>query len=230
MNTNQTNGVPVAVEYRDGQEWVDARELHGAMAVPKDFTSWIKYRIEQYRLVEGEDYEVFTKIGENPLGGRPATEYALTLDTAKELAMIENNDSGRAIRKYFISVEKASREVAAKFRELGGLDQVLADASLARILLLFANRRSVDLRQVYHIIDLALSKSTLTGEYIMAKDVARAVREPGLVGEMSESFVERIVPEIRRIVTEIGRAPSVAREKNGNYKALPLGKEAADAQ
>lgn len=226
MNTIPA-GSPVAVIYRNGKEWVDARELHGALKVGRDYTNWMKYRIDQYQFIEGDDYEVYAKIGENPSGGRPSTEYALSLDMAKELAMLENNEQGRAIRKYFIGVERGARELAAKFRELGGLDRVLADAALARILLLFANRRSLDMRQVYHIIDLALSKSSLTGEYIMAKDVARAVREPGRVDEMSESFIERIVPEIRRIVAETGRVPSIAREKNGDYKSLPLGKEAS---
>ena len=32
-------------------------------------------------------------------------EYYLTIDMAKELCMVENNDIGRKIRKYFIEVE-----------------------------------------------------------------------------------------------------------------------------
>ena len=226
MDTNQTNGVPVAVEYWDGQEWVDARALHAALGSSQQFADWITSRIRQCRLKEGRDYEVFHKSMKNPSGGRPATDYRLTLVMAEHVAMMENTDVGFQIRDYFIEVENAARALATKLRELGGLDRVLADAALARILLLFANRRSLDMRQVYHIIDLALSISSLTGEYIMAKDVARAVREPGRVDEMSESFIERIVPEIRRIVAETGRVPSIAREKNGDYKALLASTEA----
>lgn len=40
-------------------------------------------------------------------GGRPSTEYYLTLDTAKQLAMVQNNSIGRVARKYFIYIEKA---------------------------------------------------------------------------------------------------------------------------
>jgi len=226
MDTNQTNGVPVAVEYRDGQGWINSRELHKALESGQQYADWIKNRLEKYDFIEGEDYISVQKNMKREIGATRSTDYLITIDAAKELAMLENNDAGRRIRRYFIGIEKASRELAAKFRELGGLDRVLADAALARILLLFANRRSLDMRQVYHIIDLALSKSSLTGEYIMAKDVARAVREPGRVDEMSESFIERIVPEIRRIVAETGRVPSIAREKNGDYKALLASTEA----
>lgn len=38
--------------------------------------------------------------------GKRRTEYHLTLDMAKELAMVENNDKGRQIRRYFISLER----------------------------------------------------------------------------------------------------------------------------
>ena len=71
---------------------VDARELHAFLGVGRDFTNWIKDRLATYGFAEGVDFvthPVLAKTGENPSGGRPRTEYALTLDTAKELAMVE---------------------------------------------------------------------------------------------------------------------------------------------
>ena len=59
--------------------------------------------------VGNQDFEVFHKIMENSNGGRSRIEYALSLDMAKELCMIENNEQGRLFRKYFIEVEKAAR-------------------------------------------------------------------------------------------------------------------------
>lgn len=50
---------------------------------------WIQNRIEKYGLIEGHDFEVFDNFIKNPSGGRPLTEYALTIDAAKELAMVE---------------------------------------------------------------------------------------------------------------------------------------------
>lgn len=88
---------------------VDARELHAFLGVGRDFSSWIKDRIEQYDFVENQDFGVFTEIGENRLGGRPAKEYCLTLDMAKELAMVERTDKGKQARQYFIECEREAK-------------------------------------------------------------------------------------------------------------------------
>ena len=85
---------------------VNARDLHEFLESRKDFSSWIKDRIERYDLTENEDYVVFTEFGENSKGGRPKKEYALTLDAAKELSMVEGNEKGKQARKYFIACEK----------------------------------------------------------------------------------------------------------------------------
>lgn len=66
-------------------------------------------RIEEYKFNENSDFIVFTNLGENPLGGRPTKEYRLSLDMGKELAMVENNEEGRKVRRYFIECEKALR-------------------------------------------------------------------------------------------------------------------------
>ena len=79
------------------------------MGVGKDFSSWIKNRIEKYGFVKNQDYSSFTQIGERAKGATVRIEYALSLDMAKELCMIENNEKGRMIRKYFIEVEKKVR-------------------------------------------------------------------------------------------------------------------------
>lgn len=42
----------------------------------------------------------------NPSGGRPQKEYALSINMAKELSMIENNVRGKQARKYFINCEE----------------------------------------------------------------------------------------------------------------------------
>ncbi|WP_417834748.1 antA/AntB antirepressor family protein [Thalassospira xiamenensis] len=85
---------------------VNARDLHQYLEVGKDFSTWIKDRISRYGFVDGADYIVFTNSGENPSGGRPATEYHVSLDMAKELAMVERNERGRQARRYFIECER----------------------------------------------------------------------------------------------------------------------------
>lgn len=101
--------IPVFNGELDGrsQQLCDARDLHQFLSVGRDFSTWVKDRIEQYGFVEGEDFSPF--LGKST-GGRPGMEYHLTLDTAKELAMVENNEQGRQVRRYFIAMERQVRE------------------------------------------------------------------------------------------------------------------------
>ena len=89
-------------------ETVSARELHTFVGSKRQFADWIKNRIEKYGFVENVDYVTFSQNCEK---GRPSQEYFITLDMAKQLAMVENNEKGMQVRKYFIECEKKLREV-----------------------------------------------------------------------------------------------------------------------
>lgn len=93
--------------YQDqsGKKFINARELHEQMMVGKVFAAWIQDRIDKYDLIENEDFFPILE----KTAGRPKTEYWLALDTAKEIAMVQNNHMGRVIRKYFIEVERRFR-------------------------------------------------------------------------------------------------------------------------
>lgn len=83
----------------------NARDLHTFLEVGKRFASWITERIEQYGFVINQDYIAISQNRE--IGhGRGKIDYHLTLDTAKETAMVERNEKGRQIRRYFIECEK----------------------------------------------------------------------------------------------------------------------------
>lgn len=100
-----TNELLPVYETDQGERIVDGRELHAFLKVGRDFTTWMKERIQKYGFVLGEEYSPV--LGKTPEGGgRPATEYILKLDMAKELCMVENNAKGREARRYFIEVEK----------------------------------------------------------------------------------------------------------------------------
>lgn len=87
---------------------IDARLLHKTLEVKTRFNDWIKSRIDDFGFEEKRDF--YLNFSKNLfLVGRPKNEYHLTLDMAKELAMLERNEIGRGIRRYFIQKEKQAR-------------------------------------------------------------------------------------------------------------------------
>ena len=92
------------------QQTVNARELHAFLQSKQDFSTWIKNRVEQYDFVENQDFVIFSENSEKIQKGRPSKDYYITLDMAKELAMVERNDKGKQARQYFIECERKLRE------------------------------------------------------------------------------------------------------------------------
>ncbi|EEG9475449.1 phage antirepressor Ant [Escherichia coli] len=92
---------------------VNARELHSFLGVGRMFAHWVKERIAEYGFVESQDYILICQNGQTKGrgGDRRSKDYHLTLDTAKELAMVERNEKGRQIRRYFIECEKKLRSM-----------------------------------------------------------------------------------------------------------------------
>lgn len=106
------------------KRFVNARELHQWLGVGRDFATWIKDRIKKYDFIENLDYFIAIpnsgdglnaqskgKIVDAKTGKVLAKEYVISLDMAKELAMVENSEIGKKVRKYFIRVESDFRKV-----------------------------------------------------------------------------------------------------------------------
>ncbi len=109
MNTSAL--IPVVSQVIGGQsvQTVDARALHAFLESKQQFADWIKSRIETYSFTQDVDYVVNHSFMNNSQGGRPAKDYALTMDMAKELAMVERTPKGKQARQYFIECEKQLR-------------------------------------------------------------------------------------------------------------------------
>ncbi|CAH0419381.1 phage antirepressor KilAC domain-containing protein [Periweissella ghanensis] len=94
-----------------GDVQVSARQLYDALEVSKNtrFSRWFEMNSKQ--LIEFEDYTsvlVSTEVLNN--GGtqlRQLQDYALTIDAAKQIAMMSGTEKGKEVRMYFIQVEKA---------------------------------------------------------------------------------------------------------------------------
>lgn len=100
---------------------VNARDLWKFLESKQDFSTWIKRRIEKYDFIEGQDYLLHKFVEQLPSGAKHCIEYLISLDMAKELAMVENNERGRQARQYFIEVEK-------RFRHAGNLVEAIRAA------------------------------------------------------------------------------------------------------
>ena len=102
INQTQINGVEV--------NSVNARDLHKVLESRQDFSTWIKKRLEETDALESVDYMLLHKKMEQVSGAKHLIEYALTTDIAKEIAMLERNEIGKKVRRYFIEVEKAYKQ------------------------------------------------------------------------------------------------------------------------
>lgn len=108
MAKDKQIGMLIPIEDRNGRQAVSARMLHVFLESKKDFSDWIKFKVNQCDLVENQDYEVLhPKFGEQKgRGGHNKIEYALTIDAAKEISMVEGNERGKQARRYFIECER----------------------------------------------------------------------------------------------------------------------------
>ena len=111
-------GALIPINDNNGKRAVSARDLHTFLESKQQFADWIKNRITKYDLVENVDYVVFHNSMKNLEGGRPQIEYALTIDAAKELSMVEGNERGKQARKYFIACEQKLKELQPKQYQL----------------------------------------------------------------------------------------------------------------
>lgn len=111
MPNTQHELLPIVVQ--ENSQLVDASLLHRKLKSSGRFYDWITYRIKEYGFKENEDFFATKKVQSGfKGGGHNRLDYLLTLDMAKELAMLEKNETGRAIRRYFIAKEKELRSIS----------------------------------------------------------------------------------------------------------------------
>lgn len=96
----------INITLNDNQEpIVSARDLHKGLKVKTRFSQWAE---QNFKILE-EGYDFTSVVGTTVVNNgavREVQDYALSLDAAKNLAMISKTDEGAKVRKYFIQVEK----------------------------------------------------------------------------------------------------------------------------
>lgn len=84
---------------------VSARQLHKSLEVKTRFSQWVE---QNFKILE-EGYDFTSVVGTtvvNNGANRKLQDYVLSLDAAKNLAMVSKTDKGKEVRTYFIQVEK----------------------------------------------------------------------------------------------------------------------------
>ena len=99
--------VPV-YETDKGIKVVNGRELHSALQSGQDFSTWVKKRLSECDAEENKDFDRLHKKME--ANNATMIEYIIRLETAKEMAMLERNDKGKQVRKYFIAIEEKYKQ------------------------------------------------------------------------------------------------------------------------
>ena len=111
------DSLPITVQdVGDGPiQTIDGRQLHAVLGAGKDFSTWIKDRIASYGFSEGTDFAILDGLS-SPISGsaksrsQPTKEYRLSIDMAKEIAMVDRSETGRAVRRYFLECERRAKE------------------------------------------------------------------------------------------------------------------------
>lgn len=183
---------------------VSARDLHTFLEVSTAFTTWITRRVEEYGFVYGRDFLPFLQ---ESSGGRPATEYAITLDMAKELSMVERNSKGREARAYFIDCERRAASGAKA-------QPAPVPAELSRM----------------DILRLAMESEEARLKAEAERD--EAIRTKALIGSRREATAMATAAaakrEAERLRDELGACTrhatvtAVQRATGGQYEFLPL--------
>ena len=97
----------IKINYEAVTPTVSARDLHKKLDIGTEFAKWFS-RILEYGFCTGNDYsEVIVKNDENSKGGRPAMDYEISVDMAKQICMIQRSEKGKQYRQYFLDLEKA---------------------------------------------------------------------------------------------------------------------------
>lgn len=94
-------------EKDNGEIAISGRELYEALEIKTQYTKWFE-RMTEYGYQENIDYIAISQKRLTAQGNVTTyIDHALTIDTAKEIAMIQRNEIGRSVRQHFIRIEDA---------------------------------------------------------------------------------------------------------------------------
>lgn len=118
--------VPV-YETSTGEKVVYGSELHEVLGVRTPYKDWSTRRLNDIDAVENEDFEAAQICAPS---GQTKKDHIIKLDIAKEMAMLERNEKGKEVRRYFIRVEKKYKVASLATQELSPQLQVMINLEI----------------------------------------------------------------------------------------------------
>lgn len=118
--------VPV-YETSTGEKVVYGSELHAVLEVKTPYKDWSTRRLNDIDAIENEDFQAAQICAPS---GQVKKDHIIKLDAAKEMAMLERNEKGKEVRRYFIRVEKKYKSASLATQELSPQLQVMIQLEL----------------------------------------------------------------------------------------------------
>lgn len=167
----------IKIEVRDNQQLVSGRELHKFLEVGTEYMKWFSRIIEKYNFIENKDFTVIVKNDEDDtaFGGiRKSTDHLMTLNVAKEIAMVSNTEKGKQARIYFIKCEEAWNSSEMILARANQIQSHMIEDYTKKIELL-ENKVREDKPKVLFAESVATSKTS-----ILVGDLAKIIKQNGV--------------------------------------------------
>lgn len=153
----------------NGSQVVSARNLYGFLEVQTPFRLWVD-RMFEYGFEENKDYTPYFFV--HPQNKQQTIDYALTLDTAKEIAMLQRSEKGKRARQYFIECERQLKSVMIPQTYAEAL-RALADKTEMEERLIAENKK---MQHKSEYVDKVLASVSLITTTTIAKELGMSAR------------------------------------------------------
>lgn len=120
-------------------QYVSSRDLHAALEVKKDHSSWVAYVVKQYDLVEDTDYFVERLDKMDPAnwpaikanGGKVPAVFLFPPKLAARIATMTKTERGMQVWEYMYAVTDAAHDAVVKHYQIG-INKANAEALLQK--------------------------------------------------------------------------------------------------
>lgn len=131
------------------QKRVNAKDIYIFSEVKTQFNKWIRRCIEYADLEINKDFwTVVTK----STGGRPATEYYFTIDSAKEVCLVSETKKAKELRRWLIQLSNQVEDASLISRE-----QVMGIVKMIKVFSIYEYRKLAMQKNAENFINNAIS-------------------------------------------------------------------------